>query len=161
MEGVIESLSSSTLNAWIMGSEWVWPIAETLHFFGLSLLLGSLLLIDMRMIGWFRKIDIQAVHALLPLAFLGFAINLTTGTLFFIGDPERYSINIAFQIKMLLILLAGGNALIYYWKIDSVMQTWGPHDDTPTLAKWVGTASLIVWFGVLTFGRLIPYLGTG
>jgi hypothetical protein len=42
-----------------------------------------------------------------------------------------------------------------------VMQTWGPHDDTPTLAKLVGTASLIVWFGVLTFGRLIPYLGTG
>jgi hypothetical protein len=161
MDNVIEWLSTSAFNGWIMGNEWVWPMAETLHFFGLSLLLGSLLLIDMRMIGWFRKIDIQAAHTLLPLVFLGFGINLTTGILFYIGDPQRYTINIAFQVKMLLVVLAGLNALLYYWKIDPVMHSWGPHDDTPALAKVVGAASLIFWFGVLMAGRLIPYLGTG
>ncbi|MBT4164698.1 MAG: hypothetical protein HOE58_07830 [Porticoccaceae bacterium] len=161
MQNYFEWILSTALSSWVLGNEWVWPIAETFHFFGLSLLIGSLLLIDMRMIGWFKQINIRAVHALLPLVFVGFIINMMTGVLFYFGDPERYTVNIAFQMKMLLIILAGLNALLYYWKIDSVMHNCGPHDDTPALTKVVGAASLIFWFGVLMLGRLIPYLGTG
>ncbi len=161
MNEFIEWVSSTALSNWVIGNEWVWPMAETFHFFGLSLLLGGLLLIDMRMIGWFRQINIAATHTLLPFVFIGFGINLITGVLFYFGDPERYTINIAFQIKMVLVLLAGLNALLYYWKLDRDMQHWPPYGDTPMLAKWVGGGSLILWFGVLIFGRLIPYLGTG
>jgi hypothetical protein len=161
MNNFIEWVLSTTISAWVVGNEWVWPTLETFHFFGLCLLLGSLLVIDMRMIGWFKKIDIAVTHTLLPMVFVGFGINLITGTLFFFGDPERYSVNIAFQLKMVLVLLAGMNALLYYWKIDPVMPSWGAHDSTPTLAKAVGASSLVFWFGVLIFGRMIPYMGTG
>jgi len=161
METIIAWASSTALSIWVVDNMWVWPIAETLHFFGLSLLLGSLLLIDMRMIGWFKRIDIGATHTLLPLVFAGFAINLATGILFYFGDPGRYTINIAFHIKMVLIILAGLNALLYYWKIDPVISTWDAHGSTPVIAKVIGASSLLFWFGVLIFGRLIPYMGTG
>lgn len=113
------------------------------------------------MLGWFRDISIQAVHALLPWVFIGFGLNLITGGLFVFYDPGRYLVNISFQIKMVLVFLAGLNALFYYWKIDRAIAKWGAHDDTPMLAKVIGGASLILWVGVLAGGRMIPYVGTG
>ena len=96
-----------------------------------------------------------------PYTFIGFGINLVTGVLFYFGDPWRYTINISFQIKMLLIILAGINALLFYLLIDKKMPSWEAHGDTPDSAKVIGASSLVLWFGVLILGRLIPYLGTG
>ncbi|MNC94465.1 hypothetical protein D3C83_113250 [compost metagenome] len=62
---------------------------------------------------------------------------------------------------MVLILLAGLNFLLYYKKVEPQLFKLGPNDATPGLAKAVGAASLLFWFGVLTFGRLLPYLGPG
>lgn len=161
MESFVQAIEGTALNQWILGSAWAWPIMEILHFIGLSLLLGSLLVIDLRLAGFFRKIDITATHKLLPLTFLGFAINLTTGIMFVIGDPYRYTANIGFWWKMSLLLIAGLNALWFWWKINPVMPSWDAHADTPALAKMIAWISLTSWFGVLLFGRLIPYIGTG
>ena len=86
----------STLNQWIQDVYWLWPILEILHFIGLSLLLGGLIIMDLRMAGHFRSLDPHATHRLLPLVFLGFGLNLGTGILFFVGDPMRYSINVGY-----------------------------------------------------------------
>lgn len=160
-ESIVSWTGSTALNAWVMGSSWIWPTMETLHFVGLTLLLGSLLIIDLRLAGFFRQISIAATHKLLPWVFIGFGINMTTGILFFFGDPGRYAINIGFQIKMVLVLIAGLNALWFYWKINSVMKTWEPAGDTPVIAKTIAWVSLGTWFSVLILGRLIPYVGTG
>ena len=161
MESLIAAIEGCPVNAWVLGSAWVWPILEILHFVGLSLLLGSLLVIDLRLAGLFRGISIGATHKLLPWTFIGFVLNLVTGTLFVLGDPARYFANIGFRIKMLLVLIAGLNALWFYWKINSAMHTWDPHGDTPALAKTIAVISLGTWCGVLLLGRLIPYIGTG
>lgn len=160
-ESLISWIEGGTLNTWVLGASWIWPTMEILHFVGLSLLLGSLLVIDLRMAGFFRQINIVATHKLLPWVFLGFGLNLVTGVLFFFGDPGRYAINIGFRIKMILVLIAGLNALMFYWKIDPVMKTWAPDCDTPAIAKTIAWVSLGTWFGVLILGRLIPYVGTG
>lgn len=150
------------LNLWVIGANtWFWPSLETFHFFGLCLLLGALIIIDLRMAGFYRSLSAAAVHKLLPLVFIGFGINLITGILFWYGDPMRYAVNIAFQIKMLLIVVAGINALIYQFKIEPVMHTWNENDPTPLIARAVAYTSLTAWLGVLLLGRLIPYLGTG
>ena len=151
----------SPLTQWIQLTYWLWPVLEITHFIGLSLLLGGLIVIDLRMAGHFKALNLTATHQLLPLVLLGFGLNLVTGVLFFYGDPLRYSVNIGFQIKMVLVTLAGLNALLYYWKIRPVMSTWDPHADSPPIAKFVAYASLTVWTGVLLCGRLIPYVGTG
>lgn len=153
--------AGSALNLWIAKTYWLWPVMEIIHFMGLTLLLGGLIVIDLRMAGHLRLLSATSVHQLLPLVILGFILNLITGVLFFYGDPGRYSINIGFQIKMILVLIAGCNALLYHWRVSPLMHNLATGDDTPLLAKCTGYTSLTLWFGVLLAGRLIPYVGTG
>ena len=161
METFAQSIVGGSLNSWIQETYWLWPVMEISHFIGLSLLLGGLLVIDLRMAGHFRSFDPAAAHRLLPLVLIGFGINLLTGILFFYGDPMRYSENIGFQIKMGLVLLAGLNAALYYWKVSAIMHDWDATTSSPPIAKFVAYASLTLWTGVLLCGRLIPYVGTG
>ena len=150
----------SSLNEWIAATYWLWPVLEILHFIGLSLLFGGLLIVDLRMLGWFASLQQLRVNKLLPLVICGFAINLITGVLFYFGDPARYSANIAFKIKMGLILLAGCNALFHH-----VLLVRSVPAQTEVLSqpfqKFSAVISLLAWLGVLLFGRLIPYIGTG
>lgn len=161
MEGFVQAVEGSAINQWVIGTAWGWPIMEIIHFIGLSLLLGSLLVIDLRMAGFFRQLNIVATHKLLPWTFVGFGLNLVTGFLFLMGDPARYTANIGFWWKMFLVAVAGLNALWFWVKINPVMKTWEPHADTPLVAKTIAWVSLCSWFGVLLLGRLIPYIGTG
>lgn len=162
---MLESLTSliidSPLNQWILDTYWLWPVLEIVHFFGLSLLLGGLIIIDLRLMGYFRSLNLEATHNLVSLVISGFGLNLITGALFFFGDPMRYSINIGFQIKMGLVILAGLNTLFYFWKIKPLLANWSANSDTPIPAKVIGLISLLTWTGVLVLGRLIPYVGTG
>ena len=162
---MLESLTSliidSPLNQWILDTYWLWPVLEIVHFFGLSLLLGGLVIIDLRLMGYFRSLNLETINNLVPLVICGFSLNLVTGILFFIGDPMRYSVNIGFQIKMGLVILAGLNTLFYSWKIKPLLVNWGANSDTPNRAKVIGLISLSAWTGVLVLGRLIPYVGTG
>ena len=161
MESLVQAIEGGAINTWVLSTYWLWPLLEIIHFIGLSLLLGAMLLVDLRLAGFLRQIDIMSTHRLLPWAATGFAMNLATGFLFFMGDPGRYSINIGFQIKMVLVLIAGLNVLVFALKINPVIGNWDPHGDTSGFAKTVAWVSLAVWTGVLLLGRLIPYIGTG
>ncbi len=161
MNSIFAWMESTWINSLALNYAWTWPILETLHFIGMSLLIGAIIVMDLRLIGVQRVIPWFTTHQLVPLAFIGFAINLITGIIFLFGDPYRYAINPSFQAKAVLILLAGLNALFYAVKVAPTMKTLPAHSDTPALAKAVGAASLVLWIGVLCFGRLIPYLGLG
>jgi hypothetical protein len=161
MEAFAQSIEGGIVYTWVTSIFWLWPLMETLHFIGLSLLLGGLIIIDTRMAGFFRGLNITATHKLLPWVFVGFGINLTTGVLFFFGDPMRYAVNWGFRVKMVLVVIAGLNALWFWVRLNKPMHSWEPHGDTPGEAKLVAWISLVAWTGVLLFGRLIPYVGTG
>jgi len=156
-EALANLVSDTALAQWIQATYWLWPVLEILHFIGLSLLFGGLLIVDLRMLGFFTQINQLATHKLLPLVIGGFALNLITGVLFFFGDPMRYSINIALKVKMSLVVLAGLNALFYHFKVEPL----GREKNDFSLEKISAAVSLIAWTGVLLFGRLIPYIGTG
>ena len=158
---LVQWIEGGAINSWVLGSAWVWPTLEILHFAGLSLLLGAMLVVDLRMAGFIRQMSVAAIPRLLPLAAIGFAINLITGSLFFFGDPARYSVNIGFRIKMILVIVAGLNALWFYLRVEPYLKSWEAHGDTPRIAKVIAVASLGTWLGILLLGRLIPYVGTG
>ena len=161
IEALTEEMMASNLTQWIQATYWLWPILEIFHFFGLTLLMGGLIIVDLRMIGFFPDIDLEEVKKLLPLVIFGFLVNLITGVLFLFGDPSRYSINIGFQIKMILVLLAGCNAAIYHLKVEPLFSNLNLTDRLPLVIKITGFTSLTLWTGVLLLGRLIPYVGTG
>ncbi len=154
-------MAGTWINQLAVGYAWSWPTLEALHFLGMTLLFGALIIMDLRLIGFEKTASFIATDTLVPIAYAGFGINLITGIIFCFGDPFRYAINISFQLKMLLLLLAGINFLYFKFKVEPLVASVGPGEDTPAVAKAVGGASLILWLGVLSYGRLIPYLGTG
>ena len=162
IETLTKEIMASQLSQWIQATYWLWPVLEIIHFFGLTLLMGGLIIVDLRMIGFFPTISLQGVKKLLPFVIFGFLLNLITGIFFIYGDPSRYAINKGFQIKLILILLAGCNAAIYHFRVEGNVLDLGSSSIRPPLTiKLVGLTSLSLWTGVLLLGRLIPYVGTG
>ncbi len=145
------------LGAFVLALPYGWPSLETLHFIGLSLLIGVILLIDLRMLGVMKDVAFPALHRLLPWAILGFGTNLVTGMLFFVASPEQYVGNIAFVWKMILVMLAGANAL-YFTLFDEAWML-KPGDDAPFTAKAVAVSAIALWLGVLYFGSMLPFIG--
>ena len=157
MNDILLRIETSALGQLMRDSVWLFPMAEVLHFMGLSLLIGSLLVVDFRLLGFCRSFPVSAVYRFLPLALAGFSINLVTGILFFFSDPFRYYPNIAFRIKMLLIILAGLNALYFALTVNrQTAQTAG--EDAGAAIKTVSALSFLFWIGVIILGRFIPYV---
>lgn len=134
-----------------------WPAMEALHFLGMALLFGPLLLTVLRVLGVARQIPYAALHRMLPLGVLGFAINVATGIGFFVMNSPRYSaITYGFYPKMALIVV-GGVAVLYLTIFERPWRL-GPGEDAPMGAKIVALGTLATWVLVLAFGRLLPYL---
>jgi hypothetical protein len=135
---------------------WAWSSAETIHFIGLSLLIGVLLLINMRMLGFMKQIPFEALDRLLPWAMLGFAINTMTGMLFFAASSSSYVGNPAFYWKLVFVVLGGVNVL--YFTFD---RTWAQETgrDAPGLSKLAAMCAMFLWVGVMYWGSMLPFIG--
>ena len=157
MFDVLLWMETSALGQFMRDVPWLFPTAEILHFTGLCLLMGSLLVMDFRLLGFSRDVPVIAVHKFIPIAAIGFGINLITGILFFFADPFRYYPNIAFRLKMLLILLSGFNALCFMLINRSQADQQVPNDTTWKI-KLIAALSLLFWVSVIILGRLIPYV---
>jgi uncharacterized membrane protein len=139
-------------------AKWGWPASETVHFVGLSLLFGVVLLVDLRMLGFLKGIPFSALHRLLPWGVLGFGLNVVTGILFFVGAPPTFYVtNSLFFWKLALILVAGINAL-YFTVLDT---TWdmGAGDAAPMSAKVAAASGILLWIGVIFCGQMLPFVG--
>jgi hypothetical protein len=165
MDGAIMILQP--LAAWIRASDLhrfmadnpiAFTACETLHFMGLTILFGALMVIDLRGMGLFKRLSLLEVHKLVPFAIGAFLVNLVTGIMFIFSNPYAYFDNKAFGLKMLLVLLAGLNALLFEVKVHRPLAAGNLAVETGTLVKVSSALSLAFWAGVLIFGRLIPYL---
>lgn len=141
-----------------MSEAWLWPTLEIFHFFGLCLLLGASIIFDLRMVGVARAVPIKLIEKFMAMAVWGFVINLITGILFVVGDPDRYMPNIAFRWKIVLIIVAGLNVAHYMWKIRPKVHS-GQEDALLTGGgRFVAAFSLLLWTAIIILGRMIPYV---
>ncbi len=137
-------------------SKWWWAFMMDLHFVGLALLIGTVGILDLRMLGFAKQIPIAPLHRLVPWAMVGFGLNLVTGVLAFTGMDQYYTYDWAFWIKMLAIMLLGLNVAAFYLSgAFQAVQGLGPGDNAPPLAKFIAGTSLFLWFAVITLGRYI------
>jgi hypothetical protein len=133
-----------------------WAFMMDLHFIGLVMIVGAVGALDLRMLGFLKELPIASVHRLVPWALAGFAINVTTGVLAFIGMPAYYTYDIAFWMKIFAVLLLGLNAAAFYLTDTfKVVEHMGPGEDAPAPAKLIAASSLILWLAVITLGRYI------
>lgn len=165
MDAIAQILVSTPIDEYVAAHDWVWPVCEILHFFGMALLIGSVGLVDLRMLGVAKGLPIKALERFVPLGVIGFAVNVLTGLVFVagnpVGGPQEYLGNLAFQLKMILVLIAGINLLAFYATgIARTADAVTPEGTAPTSAKVVAIVSLVAWFGVIFFGRFIMYNDT-
>ena len=159
MEPYVQWLQATPVSIWINESRWIWPLCETLHFIGLSLLLGVTGFFDLRLMGFFRRVSVAAARDLMPLALMGFAINLITGVVFLVGLPAQYANNPVWWYKVGFIMLAGLNAVFYETRFSTKVLSLEPGADLPRAVKLIGFVSLVAWLAVLYCGRMLPFLG--
>lgn len=153
-------LKSTRLSWAVTHYPWIWPASETLHFIGLAMLVGVIWLLDLRILGVAKRLPLGPLQKLVPFGIAGFVINMITGALFFAGDPFQYIHNIAFQLKILFIILAGVNvSLFYITPIGRHADAVGPGEDASIPAKIIAASSIVLWFGVMYMGRMLPFLG--
>jgi hypothetical protein len=138
-----------------MHSTWGWPAVETVHFLGLSLLIGTVGLFDLRMMGLARGIPMSGLHQLVPWGVAGYVLNVITGVMFVTSAPDQYLFNPAFQTKLVLMGIAGLNGLIFYRVAFGPVKRAGADSPAPRAAKFAAMISLSCWIGVIVCGRLI------
>jgi hypothetical protein len=155
-EALAELGRASGIHA-LMKSAWGWPAIESAHFLGLSLLIGTVGIFDLRMLGLARGIPIIALHRLVPWGVAGYALNVATGCLFLVSAPDQYAFNPAFQVKLALMGVAGLNVLFFYRFVFARVAASEAGADPPRGARIAAGVSLVCWIGVITCGRLITY----
>ena len=155
---VVEGPLGREVAAWVNANAWVWPSLESLHFVGLSLLMGPILAINLRVLGFMKQVSLVALDRLIPWAVLGFGVNIVTGMLFFIAVPDQYTQNIAFMWKAGLIVVAAFNGL-YFTAYD---RAWAlePGGGAPVLSKAMAVSAFVLWVGVMYYGSMLPFIGT-
>jgi len=158
MNDFLNSLPDTWMGRFAVENFWAWPLLENLHFVGLCALVGGLLVIDLRVIGIGppKNIPIKPAMNLIPFVMIAFSINLVTGLFFVCANPSYFD-NIAFQWKCALMVLAGANALWFWFGEHTKLSNLPDGVDTPMSAKVIAAGSLALWAGVIVLGRLLPY----
>jgi hypothetical protein len=139
----------------LMNTRWGWPIAESVHFTGLCMLMATVGMFDLRMMGLVRGLSLSALHKLVPYGVLGWLLCVASGSLFVIAAPLEYIFNDAWQIKMVLMAIAGINMVVFYLTTAKRVYALGPDDAVPLAARIIAIVSLFSWLGVITCGRVV------
>lgn len=140
-----------------MHTRWGWPAAESMHFIGLSLFVGTIFLFDLRLLGMARRIPIGALHRLVPWGLLGFGISMISGMSFLMTEPDQYVYNPAFHFKILFMAAAGFNATAFYLTSYRRTTARGASAEAPRSTKFIAAVSLLLWTSVIVAGRLLTF----
>jgi len=153
-------LENTGMGVSIRESLWLFPVIETVHIFGIICLVGSTSILDLRLMGLaFREDTVSTLaRRFLPWTWAGFIIQVSTGFLLFSSEATKMFGNAAFQVKMLLIVLAGVNAFIFHSLAYKSVGKWEHDPVAPLSARFAGTFSILLWFGIVAAGRWIAYV---
>ena len=156
--GLLAWLDASQLARAMRGSIWLYPIVEIVHIVGIALLVGSVAMFDLRVLGFARSLPLQALgRYLLPWSVASLALVVPAGVMMFSAHPYDLIGNTAFRLKLLLIGVAGLNALLFHKGIYRSAAAWDAGMPAPPLAKMQALASLAIWIAVISCGRLLAY----
>jgi len=158
----LKSLEASGLATRIRDSVLLFPLIESTHVFGFSLVFGTIAIIDLRLLG------IASTHRsfkrmasdILKWTWAAFALTALTGALMFITNARVYYHNFFFRTKMLMLVLAGINLLVFELTAGRTIHRWDKAASAPPAGKAVAALSLAIWIGVIFMGRLIGFTTT-
>lgn len=159
LQHICQMLYDSHIGTTIRESDNAFPLIESVHVLGVTLLVGTIALLDLRMLGLIlKRIPVtQISRAVFPLTWSGFAVMFVSGFLLFWAEAAKNYSNTAFRIKLLLLLLVGVNPLVFHTTIYRRVHEWETHAVSPWRARTAAIVSLTLWSGIIIAGRLIAY----
>ena len=151
-------LESTSVGSTIAQSAWLFPAIESIHMFGIVTVVGATSILDLRLMGVSLRNDSvsSVVGGTLRWALYGFVLMLVTGVLMFVSEATKCYTNTGFRWKMLLLLFAGLNALMFHFSAYRGIDRW-ERGATPFAAKFAGAFSILLWFGIVAMGRWIAW----
>ena len=154
--GVIEGLAIAKA----MREElWLYPAVEIVHIVGFTMLVGSVVMFDLRVLGISRGISVRALaRHLLPWSLAALLLIVPTGLMMFSAHADDFISNRAFQVKMGLLLAAGINAAVFHTGPYTTVAQWDTGPPAPWSARASVALSIAIWVGIISCGRLLAYL---
>jgi hypothetical protein len=137
---------------------WLYPAVEVVHLAGIALLVGSILVLDLRLLGFSRTLPVRRLAAhVLPWTIGSFALILPSGLAMFVAHAGDLIANPVFALKMSLILAAGLNAAVFHAGVFRGAAAWDVGATPPAAARTAAALSLVLWLSVIACGRLLAY----
>lgn len=157
-------LEGLPVSEWVATSDWGYPLLLAVHSMGMAIVVGLLVILDLRVLGYAKAAPIPALARMMPLAWAGFGLNLVSGVLLFASVATRIVSNWPFLAKMAAIL-AGGAVSWALWR-ELKGDGWAQADRqgaaaavaVSARARALAAASIAIWLGAVVFGRLIAYV---
>jgi hypothetical protein len=159
IESICKVIQESNIGMGLRESPVLWPCIEATHVLSLALSVGTIAIVDLRLIGWIMKDEpvTDVIEQTQPWTFLGFGLAFLSGALLFWSEAERVYPSWSFRVKMACIPLLGLNALIFHKTIYQSVDKWNRSPITPSRARFAGWFGLIFWAVVIFCGRWTAY----
>ncbi|WP_434563457.1 hypothetical protein J3P95_12255 [Pseudomonas sp. Z5-35] len=156
--GWMDQLGDSSLALAMRSELWLYPLVEVVHIIGFSLLVGAVVMFDLRLLGLSKDIAVSALaRHLLTWAVAALVLIVPAGLMMFSAHPHDFAGNSVFLLKLCLIAAAGINALLFHIGAYRSVEQWNTGRTTPSLAKAQALLSIVLWIAVIFCGRLLAY----
>ena len=159
LTALMEWLQATSLAVFIHDKKWLFTTIEVIHVVAISTVIGSIALVDLRLLGIVpaRRPFTQLARDVLPLTWVAFVLAAITGSLLFISNAVAYFTTTTFWIKMFIMVLAGINMLIFEFRTVRGAQEWDLKQTPPPPARLAGGISLACWLLIFFFGRVTGF----
>lgn len=160
MSGFADWLGATGLATFLAENPLAFPVLEILHVLAISLVLGAVFIFDLRLLNWgWRAFPAgQLLDTLRPFALTGFVLAVGSGFFLFASQPVSYLASSIFQLKLLLLLAAGANFLLFHAALGRSAPGWDTAGGAiPVPARLSALASLAIWTAILLAGRFVGF----
>lgn len=155
--GFLIWLQETALSVWVQESTWGYSIVLSSHAVGMAIVVGTILMIDLRVLGFASSLAISSFEKLFTIIWIGFFINLVSGLILFTADAVAFATRPTFQIKIACIAVGGIAAWVLVRILFGGNETQ-PNTKIPASAKITAVISILLWTGAVIAGRLTAYL---
>lgn len=158
-ETPLERLQDVAVAAAMRDSLWLYPAVETAHILGFIVLVGAVLMFDLRVLGVSKRVPVRLLAGhLLPWSVASLIVIVPAGLLMFLADAASLVGNPAFVLKMILLPCAGANAAAFHLGSYRSVASWDMGIPAPLAARLHAACSMVLWIGIVGCGRAIAYV---
>ncbi|MBT7952789.1 MAG: DUF2214 family protein [Gammaproteobacteria bacterium] len=154
----VDWIESTALSIWMIDSIWAYPIVLSTHAVGMSIVVGTIVIVDLRILGFASKIPLNSFGRLFIVSWIGVALNFLSGVALFTADPAQFLYHPVFWIKIGLIIVGAVLVYVMWREVKPDKEKPDENSEASARTRSIAKLSLLLWAGVIVAGRLIAYI---